>query len=283
MPTYNRLTDRTQVSGLSLTDIFHVVVTGDTSQSPQGSSYFAPLDFLTPLFSGTGYVNTVENNNGGVYYPNFVDSNNTTPTAESLYTNSGLTYNPLQEILTIGSFVRTGNGNSNNPSFSFNNDTQTGMYLVTPYVLGFSAKNLRNGSFDNFGNFTLGNGDLTNGANFVFQKGGYLATSNNIPQIITQVTLNSDSVYTIHAYVAAGRDTGTNGVGGDIKGTFINTSGVVTQIGSTVSNVQQNVGVGVTFNFNISGSNVEIIVTGFTAININWACKLFYIPQSFTI
>jgi hypothetical protein len=52
MPIYNRLTDRTRVSGLSLTDIFHVVVTGDTSQNPQGSSYFAPLSDLLPILSG---------------------------------------------------------------------------------------------------------------------------------------------------------------------------------------------------------------------------------------
>jgi hypothetical protein len=33
------LTDQTQVSGVSLTDFIHVVVTGDTSQNPAGSSY----------------------------------------------------------------------------------------------------------------------------------------------------------------------------------------------------------------------------------------------------
>ena len=37
------LTDQTQVSGVSLTDFIHVVVTGDTSQNPAGSSYKAEI------------------------------------------------------------------------------------------------------------------------------------------------------------------------------------------------------------------------------------------------
>lgn len=53
MPIYNRLTDRTQVSAVTLNDIFHVVVTGDTTQSPQGSSYYAPLSDLQSLLSGS--------------------------------------------------------------------------------------------------------------------------------------------------------------------------------------------------------------------------------------
>ena len=53
MPVYNRLTDRQQVSAVTLNDIIHVVVTGDTSQSPQGSSYFAPLSFIQAILSGS--------------------------------------------------------------------------------------------------------------------------------------------------------------------------------------------------------------------------------------
>ena len=52
MPVYNRLTDRQQVSAVTLNDIIHVVVTGDTSQSPQGSSYYAPLSDLQAILSG---------------------------------------------------------------------------------------------------------------------------------------------------------------------------------------------------------------------------------------
>jgi len=53
MPIYSRLTDRSRVSAVTLNDIFHVVVTGDTSQSPQGSSYYAPLSDLQAILSGS--------------------------------------------------------------------------------------------------------------------------------------------------------------------------------------------------------------------------------------
>ena len=52
MPTYNRLTDRSKVSAVTINDIFHVVVTGDTSQSPAGSSYYAPISDLQAILSG---------------------------------------------------------------------------------------------------------------------------------------------------------------------------------------------------------------------------------------
>jgi hypothetical protein len=57
MPIYNRLTDRSKVSAITLNDIIHVVVTGDTSQSPQGSSYYAPLTYLQAILSGSSGTN----------------------------------------------------------------------------------------------------------------------------------------------------------------------------------------------------------------------------------
>ena len=49
----SKLTDRGPVSGLSLLDIFHIVKTGDTTQSPQGSSYHANLQDVKNLIGGT--------------------------------------------------------------------------------------------------------------------------------------------------------------------------------------------------------------------------------------
>lgn len=55
------LTDRTQVSGVSLNDFIHVVVTGDTTQNPAGSSFRASIQQVITtqtnsfgLFSQTG-------------------------------------------------------------------------------------------------------------------------------------------------------------------------------------------------------------------------------------
>jgi hypothetical protein len=47
MPNYERLTDRTIATGVSENDIFHIVITGDTSQNPAGSSYKATIKQLS--------------------------------------------------------------------------------------------------------------------------------------------------------------------------------------------------------------------------------------------
>lgn len=52
------LTDRTFASGVSLNDLFHIVITGDTSQNPAGSSYKATIgqyiSLLPPFTGGSG-------------------------------------------------------------------------------------------------------------------------------------------------------------------------------------------------------------------------------------
>lgn len=47
-----KLTTRTLATGASLNDLIHIVITGDTSQSIDGSSYKATLSQLVPLFGG---------------------------------------------------------------------------------------------------------------------------------------------------------------------------------------------------------------------------------------
>lgn len=56
------LTDQTQVSGISLTDLVHVVVTGDTSQNPSGSSFKASVQqiIVAPTNSWGLYAQTAD-------------------------------------------------------------------------------------------------------------------------------------------------------------------------------------------------------------------------------
>ena len=74
------LTSRTLTTGASLNDLIHIVITGDTSQSAQGSSYKARLSQLVPLFGGspdvfltggtsnsTGGTMTFTNSTGGTF------------------------------------------------------------------------------------------------------------------------------------------------------------------------------------------------------------------------
>lgn len=54
-----KLTSRglAEASAITLNTLIHIVTTGDTSQSPDGSSYKATLEQLTPIFSPYGYQN----------------------------------------------------------------------------------------------------------------------------------------------------------------------------------------------------------------------------------
>lgn len=47
------LTDQILATGVSLTDLIHIVITGDTSQNPAGSSYKATISQLAATITGT--------------------------------------------------------------------------------------------------------------------------------------------------------------------------------------------------------------------------------------
>ena len=61
------LTSRTlaQSTAITLNTLIHIVTTGDTSQSPDGSSYKATLDQLVPLFGSNPDITVT----GGTYNP----------------------------------------------------------------------------------------------------------------------------------------------------------------------------------------------------------------------
>jgi hypothetical protein len=75
-----RLTDRILASGVSLTDLIHIVITGDTSQSPEGSSYKASISQVKSLFgdqiiiTGTGITSSIRKNSGNLSSGNFASS-----------------------------------------------------------------------------------------------------------------------------------------------------------------------------------------------------------------
>ena len=57
--------------------------------------------------STASQIQTVEQNANGTFHVTFVDSNNNAATAESLFTDSGLTYNPFTDLLSGGSVDMT--------------------------------------------------------------------------------------------------------------------------------------------------------------------------------
>jgi hypothetical protein len=59
------LTDQILASGVTLNDLFHIVITGDTSQNPAGSSYKATVQQLAQAIGSIGF------SGGTVIYPTY--------------------------------------------------------------------------------------------------------------------------------------------------------------------------------------------------------------------
>jgi hypothetical protein len=128
-----KLTTRTLASGASLNDLIHIVITGDTSQDPDGSSYKASLSQLVPLFGGSPDVyltgGTAVSSDGTLTFTNstggtFTVSGLTTPFTggsgnciTSFYTNN--IHACLDEITVHNRVQSTGSDAQGILSFAF--------------------------------------------------------------------------------------------------------------------------------------------------------------------
>jgi hypothetical protein len=133
-----KLTTRSLASGVTLNDLIHIVITGDTSQDSAGSSYKASLSQLVPLFGGspdvfvtggtsnsTGGTMTFTNTTGGT----FTVTGTTTPFTggsgnciTSFYTNN---IHACTDEITVHNRVQSvGSDAQNLLSFAFGNNVQ---------------------------------------------------------------------------------------------------------------------------------------------------------------
>lgn len=85
------LTDRQSASGISETDLIHIVIQGDHTDSPQGSSYKVEIGEYLKIFSG----NTDVFVSGGSYSDSTYTFNNSTGGTFSI---SGLTHNSVHGL-----------------------------------------------------------------------------------------------------------------------------------------------------------------------------------------
>lgn len=70
-----RLTDRQLASGVTLTDLVHIVITGDTSQSSAGSSYKATIQQISDVIGGGGGMFTGGTVTGPTIFTNGLSAN----------------------------------------------------------------------------------------------------------------------------------------------------------------------------------------------------------------
>ena len=167
------LTDRTLATGVTPNDLIHIVVTGDTSQNPAGSSFKATmgqvLDLINPTTITGGTYNpitgdiTFTNSSGGTFVVTGLVTGytNTTVTAFTynnsnsftIFENDGSTYSASINVVT----GLTINGNLNVTGTIFS--TGSTQFISTTGIT-ISAVTLSTGTTYNGINYA-GNVDLT--------------------------------------------------------------------------------------------------------------------------
>jgi hypothetical protein len=147
------LTDRTLATGVSTTDLIHIVITGDTSQNPAGSSYKATmgqvLDLINPttITGGTydpvtGTLTFYDDTGGDFSVSGFITGYTNTAVTGLTYNNSN-TFTVLENDgtshsasinvvtgMTFNGFLKTsGSTTSGTYAFAFgDNNTSSGNY-----------------------------------------------------------------------------------------------------------------------------------------------------------
>ena len=165
-----RLTDRQLMSGVTLTDLLHFVITGDTSQNPAGSSYKGNVEQLFDAFSAYTCTNplivdVVNACNTGITINGNVTINGSATTInteviQSKDNNIVLNYSGTH-LTAIGGGITLEDGQSNGVDSRIYTDSN-GTWLFDP---GLSAST---GTIDNFSANTIsvmtigGSGDCVN-------------------------------------------------------------------------------------------------------------------------
>lgn len=166
-----KLTDRIIAPVVNLTDLIHIVITGDTSQDPAGSSYKANLQQLVALVPPSATVS------GGTYNPitgiaTFTNTTGGTFTVNSFFTSAndinvtGGTYNNSTGIAT---FTNTTGGTFSVSSF-FTGSTDT--YWVSGSTGTFSLHALNDSGLDATGDYALAEGASTIASGFASHAEG---------------------------------------------------------------------------------------------------------------
>lgn len=103
---------------LTFVDSNNVSATGETVYTDAGISYNPSTNILSTTVTIAQTVNTIAQGTTGTYYVTFVQDNNGAATAESVFTDAGISYNPATNILTTT--VTNGGGYERNGTLATN-------------------------------------------------------------------------------------------------------------------------------------------------------------------
>ena len=267
------LTDRTLATGVTPNDLIHIVVTGDTSQNPAGSSFKATmgqvLDLINPTTITGGTYNpitgdiTFTNSSGGTFvvtglvtgYTNTAVTAFTYNNSNSftIFENDGSTYSASINVvtgMTFNGFLQsTGSTASGLNSFAFgNNVTSIGDYSFSygrdTISSGISSHSEGRGTVS-IGNFSHAEGTYTE------SRGGYSHSEGEVT-ISIGAGSHSEGEFTI----SVGQCSHAEGSGTTTYGNYSHSEGLGTITNGDYQHTQGQ------FNFTSSTQSAFIIGNG---------------------
>jgi hypothetical protein len=181
------LTDRTLASGVSTSDLIHIVITGDTSQNPAGSSYKATMGQVLDLINPTTITGGTYNSATGTI--TFFDDNGGSFNVTGLvtgYTNTevtGFTYNNSNTFT-----IFENDGTTHSATFNVVTGlTVNGTLSATTYL------NLPKDIFVTGGTYSNGTTTFTNNSGGTFNVTGFMTgfTGNTSATCITDLYVSN--------------------------------------------------------------------------------------------
>lgn len=156
------------------TDYTKGVVISRTNLTYNGNEVLTSANYTSYVTSvnyaeSSGQVKTQSESTDAVYYLTFVDSNNSSATTETVYTDAGIIYNPSTNLLTVEKLIASGvvnlSGSTTIDSLTAGNLIVTGASSLTGNVsMGTVTAGTWNGSVIDVAHGGTGCSTLTSGA-----------------------------------------------------------------------------------------------------------------------
>lgn len=239
------LTDRTLATGVTLQDLIHIVITGDTSQNPAGSSYKATIQQVSDAIldgfttGSTDYYVTGGTYSGGTLV---LDRQNGSVTITG-FTGSTQLYevgsgtNSTQRINVganaSGAFSTVGGGYCNTSS-GYYSTVSGGLCNTSNGCYSFVGSGFRNVVFCNYSSIGGGSGNTASNL-YSFVGGGQLNTASGIHSVVGGGEQNKatcfcnfvggggqNTAFGFRTVIAGGRQNTTSSTYSTISGGWLN-------------------------------------------------------------
>ncbi len=272
-----KLTDRLMASGVTSEDLIHIVITGDTTDSPQGSSYKANIGMLTTLFSGGSSSPISVVNTSSLFSTGLTNTGtNASGVTDSIFfgDNSGYQATDANSSNFIGNTAGYSASDSYFSNFiGYQSGYESTLSYNSNFIGSYAGYQSINSNRSNFIGFIAG-GDSPNSpySNFIGSQTGYHASGATYSNFIGANAGYSASGSTGSNFI--GRDTGYNASGSTGSNFIGNQTGYGTtgvsfsnlfgfQVGKSLSNSDS-----IGSNNIIIGTNITLSAGTTDSINI---------------